>query len=83
MIHERKLQNARLSGEKSRKLQLSHCKLIKKSFAHNRQEPWIKIAHNRQELRAKIAHNRQERRLIRFHVLGSFYADLRLNLEFA
>ena len=30
-----------------------------------------------------FAHNRQERSLIRFHALGSFYANLRLNLEFA
>ncbi|MBO5684787.1 MAG: hypothetical protein J6R92_07550 [Akkermansia sp.] len=46
-------------------------------IAHNRQELRAKIAHNRQELRAKFAHNRQERSLIRFHVLGSFYANLR------
>ena len=51
---------------------LSHFRWISKSFAHNRQE-----------LRAKIAHNRQEGPLIRFHALGSFYANLRWNLESA
>ena len=49
MIHERKLQNARLSGEKSRKLQLSHFESLSKHFTHNRQELQTKIAHNRQE----------------------------------
>ena len=62
---------------------LSHFRWISKSFAHNRQELRTKFAHNRQELWAKIAHNRQERSLIRFHVLGSFYANLRWNLESA